>query len=75
MLGIERDQNLGVAASDGSVRAVRLVDSGVGQPDIIENGLQLALRNFLAQHSFHLIAKARSFFHTQTGTRAHVQPQ
>src|ERR1051326_4473248 len=45
MLGIEGDENFRVTTPDRPVGTVRLVDAGIGQADIVENRLQLPLRN------------------------------
>ena len=76
MLGIERDQNLGIAGADGSVGTVGLVDAGVGQADVVENRLQLSVAGiFLVQSGFDLVAEARRLFHAQAGAGAHMQAQ
>ena len=73
MLRVQRDENLGIAAADGSVGAVRLVDAGVGQTNVVEHRLQLAFRNLLAQHSFNFVAESGRLFHAQAGPRTYMQ--
>jgi hypothetical protein len=63
VLGVECDQDFGVAGAHGPVRSVRQVNAGVGQADIVENGLQLSLRDFPADDIFHFVAQASGFFH------------
>ena len=66
VLGVQTDQNFRVAGANGSVRAIGLVDAGVGQTDVVENGLQLSSRDFLAQRTLHLVAEARRLFDAQS---------
>ena len=67
--------HVGVAAADGSSRAIRLVDSGVGQANIVENRLNLLARNLAVQFGFDLVAHACGLLHAQSGPGAHVQAQ
>src|SRR5580704_2425859 len=73
MLRVERDQNLGVAGANGPIRTVGLVDTGVGQPDVVENCLQLTLGNLLAQRGFNFVTEFCGLFDAQPGTGAHME--
>src|ERR1700728_2148214 len=73
MLRIERNQDLCIAGTNGSVGAVGPINTGVGQANVVENGLQFLLRDLLAQHSFDFIAEPCCFFYTQAGPSAHMQ--
>src|SRR5580692_4047695 len=75
MLRVERDQDLHIAGADGSARAIRLVDPGVRQADVVEDGLQFIPRNLLSQNRFDLITEARCLLHPQAGARPHMQAQ
>src|SRR6476620_2067828 len=70
MFRVQSDEYLGIAGPNRPIGTVGLVDAGVGQPDIVENGLQLSGRNLLAQECLNLIAETRRFLHPQSGTRA-----
>src|SRR5437879_3677671 len=75
LLGIQCNQNLSIARADRPVGTIRLVDAGIRQPNVVENGLQLSLRNFCAQRVLDLIAQTSCLLDPQSGTSANVQPQ
>src|SRR4029077_9198303 len=75
MLGIKRDQNLGIAGTDRSIGAIGLIDAGVWQADVIENRLEFTIRNLLVQRCLDLVNEPRRLLHAQAGTGAYVQTQ
>src|SRR5256885_15211656 len=75
VLGIQRDQNLGIACADGAARTVRLIDSRVRQSNVVQNCLQVPIRNLLAQRILNLIAQPRCLLHSQARTSTHMQTQ
>ena len=56
MFLVQAHEDLGIAGTDHARVAVGLVDAGVGQPDVVQNGLQLPRRDLLAQECLNLIA-------------------
>src|SRR5579864_3930189 len=75
LLRIQCNQNLSITRADRPVRTIRLVDAGVRQPDIVQNGLQLSLWDFCAQRVLDLITQASCLLDAQTGTSADMKPQ
>ncbi len=73
MLLIQAHQNFSVAGADHAGVAVGQVDAGVGQPDVVEDRVQFVFGDLLPQIGFDLVAQARGFFHSQSGTRPHVK--
>src|ERR1700733_5471432 len=75
MLRVERDQDLGVAGPDRSAGTIRLIDARVRQPDIIQDRLQLSLRNLLTQSAFNFVAQSGRLFHPQSGACTYVKAE
>ena len=71
---IQRHQNLGVTATNHARTGVGEIDARVGNADVIQDRLQLLLRNLAAQDLLHFIAQTRRFFHPQARPGAEVQP-
>src|SRR5690242_9112514 len=72
-LGLELNEDFGVAGADGAGIAVAQVDAAVRQTDVVEHRDNLFSRNGLANHLVDFIGEARGFFNPQAGARAHVQ--
>ena len=75
MLLVETDKNIGVGRADGSGRAVREIDSAVRQADVVDDAVDLLLRDLLADAGFDVVAKARSVLDTCSGAGAQVKAE
>ncbi len=74
MLLVQAHQNLRVAGANDAGVAVRKIDTGIRQPDVVENRDQLVFRNLLPQVLFDFVAQPRRLLHAQAGTAANVKP-
>src|SRR6267378_2810611 len=62
MVFFERYQNIGVACSDKARCAVHEIDGAVGQADIVQDVVHLALGNLTPNRAFDEIAQLRGLF-------------
>ena len=64
---VERNQNVAVRGTHRSSIIVRGVNAAIGNPEVIDNPLQLVGGNNLADHLFDLIHRASCFFDAGPG--------
>src|SRR5580700_8338 len=73
MILIERYQNVCVHRPDRSRSAVRQIDTGVRQSDIVDNAGNLRLRYRTADRRLDLVADVRRFLNAHRGFGTHMQ--
>src|SRR5260370_32988635 len=71
----ERDQSIGVARSDEARSAVHEIDGAVGQADVVQNVVHLALGNLAAYCALHEIAELRSLFDSRAALGAEMEDE
>ena len=74
VLLIQAHQNLRVAGPDHAGVAVREIDAGIRQADVVENRDQLVFRDLRPQILFDFVAQPRRLLHAQPGAAANVKP-
>ena len=69
----ERNQNLAIAAADGRTVAEGEIEPAVGDPDVVDDRIDLAGRNDTADFIFDVSEDYFRLFDARTGGRAGVQ--
>ena len=73
MIGLERDQYVGIACAYGAGRVAYEIERGIGQPDVVEDVVDLPRRNHPANGSLHEVGQLRRVLDARAGLRPHVE--